>query len=164
MRTKRTIVVVPLLAACGAVAGCASTPTPAAPASNPITCGTVVDSTGYLGGPLTPGLAIASLVTMLRTGGAVRILKGTPSSTETGTLDVMAVELIGYSGNKLSTDAEAFAEAEVDYNPDGPVETSFARPLEGDIATLGRDCPDGMRLGRQWRDSAGPRVAAAAGA
>jgi hypothetical protein len=155
MRTKRTIVVVPLLAACGAVAGCASTPTPAAPASNPITCGTVVDSTGYLGGPLTPGLAIASLATMLRAGGAVTIPRGAPSSAETSTLDIMAVELIGYSGNKLSTDAEAFAEAEVDYNPDGPVETPYARPLDNDIRALERDCPEGTRQDVRQQNAGG---------
>ena len=102
MRTKSTIVLVPLLAVCGTLAGCASVPPPAAPASNPITCGTLVDPTGYLGGPLTPGLAIASLTAMLRTGGAASIPKGTPSSAETSTLDVMAVELMGYSGSKLS--------------------------------------------------------------
>jgi hypothetical protein len=155
MRTKSTIVLVPLLAACGMVAGCASVPLPAAPAGNPITCGTVVDPTGYLGGPLTPGRAIASLVTMLRTGGAVSILKGTPSSTETGTLDVMAVELIGYSGNKLSGDAKAFAQAELAYNPDGPVETSYARPLDKDIRTLERDCPDGAKLGVRHQNAGG---------
>ena len=76
----------------------------------------------------------------------------------------MAVELMGYSGSRLSDDAEAFAQAELNYNPDGPVETSFARPLEVDIAALERDCPDGMRLGRQWRDRPALGLATAAGA
>jgi len=155
MRTKSTIVLVPLLAACGTLAGCASVPPPAAPASNPITCGTVVDPTGYLGGPLTPGLAIASLATMLRSGGAARIPQGTPSGAETSLLDVMAVELIGYSGNKLSGDAEAFARAELAYNPDGPVEASYARPLDNDIRALERDCPDGAKLGVRQQNAGG---------
>jgi hypothetical protein len=155
MRTKSMIVLGPLVAACGTLAGCASSPPPTAPTSNPITCGTVVDPTGYLGGPLTPGLAIASLATMLRTGGAASIPQGTPSSAETSTLDVMAVELIGYSGNKLSSDAEAFAQAELSYNPDGPVEVSYARPLDNDIRTLERDCPDGAQPGARQQNAGG---------
>jgi hypothetical protein len=155
MRTKLTISLVPLLAACGAAAGCASTPAPTGPAVNAITCASVVDSTGYQGGPLTPSLAIASLATMLRAGGAVRsITKGTPSTAETSTLDVMAVELMGYSGNKLSSDAEAFAQAELNYNPDGPVETSYARVLDNDIRALERDCPDGTQQSAKHQDAA----------
>jgi hypothetical protein len=154
MRTKITVALVPLLAACGAAAGCASTPTPTGPAVNAITCGSVVDSTGYLGGPLTSSLAISSLATMLRAGGAVSITKGTPSTAETSTLDVMAVELMGYSGNKLSSDAEAFAQAELNYNPDGPVETSYARALDKDIRAPERDCPDGMQQSAKHQDAA----------
>ncbi|HEY1819755.1 MAG TPA: hypothetical protein VGG83_07490 [Trebonia sp.] len=143
MRTQRTAALMPLLAACALAAGCASIPTPAAPAGNAITCGTVVDATGYRGGPLTPGRAIESLAAMMRAGGAASIPSGKPSSAEASTLDVMAVELMGYRGNKLSGDAEAFAEAELGYNPDGPVEASYARPLDKDIRALQRDCPDG---------------------
>jgi hypothetical protein len=57
----------------------------------------------------------------------------------------MAVELIGHRGNKLSGDAQAFALDELNYNPDGPVEKAYARPLAADIAALQRDCPDGGR-------------------
>jgi hypothetical protein len=63
----------------------------------------------------------------------------------------MAVELIGYSGSRLSDDAQAFAVAEENYHPDGPVDASYAQGLDRDILALQRDCPDGMRLGRQWR-------------
>jgi hypothetical protein len=67
----------------------------------------------------------------------------------------MAVELMGYSGSKLSGDAEAFAQAEENYNPDGPVDISYARRLNKDILALQRDCPDGLRLGRQRRNAVG---------
>ena len=55
----------------------------------------------------------------------------------------MAIDLLGYSGSKLSDDATAFAMTELSYAPDSgaPVDTSYARPLEGDIAVLARDCP-----------------------
>ena len=88
--------------------------------------------------------------------GAASIPRGRPTTADASTLDIMAVELMGYSGSKLSDDAQAFAVAEENYNPDGPVDTSYARPLNGDIVTLERDCPAGMRLGRQ---KAGPPVA-----
>ena len=52
----------------------------------------------------------------------------------------------------LSDDAQAFAVAEENYDPDGPVDTSYAQPMSGDILALERDCPAGMRLGRRWRD------------
>jgi len=143
MSSKRRAALVPLLAAGGLVAGCASIPTPAAAVSNAITCGSVVDPTGYQGGPLTPGRAVQSLTAMLRDGGSARIPRGTPSSADTSTLDLMAVELIGYWGNKLSSDAEDFAEAEFNYNPDGPVEAGYARGLDRDIGALQRDCPPG---------------------
>ena len=114
-------------------------------------CHSVVDSTGYENGPLTADLAIASLARMELASGAVSIPRGRPTTADASTLDIMAVELMGYSGSKLSDDAQAFAVAEENYNPDGPVDTSYARQLNGDIVTLERDCPAGMRLGRQWR-------------
>ncbi len=63
----------------------------------------------------------------------------------------MAVELMGYSGSRLSDDAEAFAVAELNYNPGGPVDASYAPPLDEDILGLQRDCPDGARLGLRWK-------------
>lgn len=142
MRGKRTLALLALLLAMGgAVAGCASNPAPATPASTAITCTTVVDATGQQGGPLTPHLAIRSLAAMLRGGGEARIHRGRPDGADASTLDVMAVELMGHRGNKLSADAQDFAQAELNYNPDGPVETAYARPLDDDIRALQRDCP-----------------------
>lgn len=166
MTAKRATALVPLLLAAGAVvgavavvAGCDSGGAAATGASqaatmvdNVLTCGRVVDSTGYKGGPLTTNLAIASLTEMQLTGGAASIHRGTPTGAVVNTLDTMAVELMGYSGNRLSEDAQAFALAELNYNPDGPVDASYARPLGQAIIALQRDCPDGMRLGRHWRN------------
>jgi hypothetical protein len=151
---KRAIALLPLLAACGLVAGCGPGNGSVAAVSTVLNCGRVVDPTGFQAGPLTVNRAVGLLAEMELDGGAASIPRGRPTYGDTSTLDIMSVELMGYSGSKLSDDAEAFARAELNYNPDGPVETSYARPLEGDIATLERDCPDGIRLGRQWRDSA----------
>jgi hypothetical protein len=63
----------------------------------------------------------------------------------------MAVELMGYSGSRLSADAEAFAVAELNYDPAGQVDASYAQRLDADILGLQRDCPDGARLGLRWR-------------
>jgi hypothetical protein len=144
------------LTASGMIAGCgyggpAAVGGQAAAAGNALRCGSVVDSTGYRQGPLTTDLAVAFLTRLQLTGGAADIPRGRPTSADTSTLDTMAVELMGYSGSRLSDDAEAFAVAELNYNPDGPVDTSYARPLDTDILALQRDCPDGMRLGVQWR-------------
>jgi len=124
---------------------------PATVAGNVLRCGSVVDPTGYEQGPLTTNLAVAFLTELGLTGGTRDIPSGRPTSADTSTLDTMAVELMGYSGSRLSDDAEAFAVAELNYNPGGPVDTSYARPLDTDILALQRDCPDGMRLGAQWR-------------
>jgi hypothetical protein len=158
MTAKRAVALVPLLVAACVAAGCdagglAATggSRAAAMVGNVLTCGRVLDSTGYKGGPLTTDLAIASLTEMQLTAGAASIPRGTSTPAVTNTLDTMAVELMGYSGNRLSDDAQAFAVAEINYNPDGPVEPSYARPLDQAIAALQRDCPDGLRLGRQRR-------------
>jgi hypothetical protein len=156
MRIKRAIALVPLLIASGMLAGCESGASPAAfgdstaaAVGNVLTCGKVVDATGYKNGPLTTDLAIASLTEMQLAGGAASIPRGRPTRTDTSTLDTMAVELMGYSGSKLSDDAQAFAVAEENYNPDGPVDASYAQGLGLDILALQRDCPAGLRLGRQ---------------
>jgi hypothetical protein len=73
-----------------------------------------VDSTGYKQGPLTANLAIASLTAMPLAAG------GKPTSADAGTLDTMAVELMGYSGTRLAADAQAFAVTEFNYNPGRP--------------------------------------------
>ena len=158
MTIRYAIALVLSLAGSCLVAGCGSGTSPAAvgggiPASAGIVlkCQSVVDSTGYENGPLTADLAIASLTRMELASGAASIPRGRPTRSDASTLDIMAVELIGYSGSKLSDDAQAFAVAEENYNPDGPVDTSYARPLNEDIVTLERDCPAGMRLGRQRR-------------
>jgi hypothetical protein len=158
MTTKPAIALVLLLAASGMIAGCdagtgpvALTGSQAASLSNVLTCGTVVDATGYKDGPLTTDLAIAYLTEMQLGDGVADIPRGTPTSADTYTLDTMAVELMGYSGSRLSDDAEAFALAEENYNPDGPVDASYAQGLNGDILALQRDCPDAMKVGRQWR-------------
>ena len=159
MTAKRAVALVPLLVAACVVAGCDSGGQAAAGGNhvaavvdNVLTCGSVVDSTGYKGGPLTTDLAIASLTEMELTPGAASIPRGTPTAAVINTLDTMAVELMGYSGSKLSDDAQAFAVAELNYNPNGPFVASYARALERDIAALQRDCPDGMRLGRRWHN------------
>jgi hypothetical protein len=158
MKSKYVIALVPLLVAAGLSAGCdsgfdpaAAGKSPAAAAGSVLKCGSVVDSTGYMHGPLTTDLAIASLTEMQLAGGQAAIPRRAPTSADTGTLDTMAVELIGYSGSRLSDDAQAFAVAEENYHPDGPVDASYAQGLDRDILALQRDCPDGMRLGRQWR-------------
>jgi hypothetical protein len=153
MTAKPAIALVSLLVTSGMIAGCASGTGPAVPASTVLTCGTVVDTTAYHGGPLTAGLAIAFLTDIQLTDGAANIPRGTPSSADTSTLDAAAAELIGYSGSELSDDAAAFALAEEYYNPDGPIDTSYGRRLDNDILALERDCPDGMKLGGQWRNA-----------
>jgi hypothetical protein len=144
------------LTASGMIAGCGyGTPAAvsgrAAAAGNVLRCGSVVDSTGYKRGPLTTNLAVAFLTRLRLSSGAADIPRGRPTSADTNTLDTMAVELMGYSGSRLSDDAEAFAVAELNYNPGGPVDTSYAQRLDEDILALQRDCPGGMRLGAQWR-------------
>jgi hypothetical protein len=155
MTDKRASALVPLLVACGLAAGCASGTGSVVRVSNVLNCGRVVDPTGYQHRPLTANRAIALLTEMQLAGGAAAIARGTPSSAEISTLDLTAVELIGYSGSKLSDDAEAFAQAELSYHPYSLIETSYARPLDNDIAALERDCPDGTELGRQWWNEAG---------
>ena len=158
MTIRYAIALVLSLAGSCMTAGCGSGSGPAAVAGSPppapgivLKCHSVVDSTGYENGPLTADRAIASLTRVELASGTASIPRGTPTTADASTLDIMAVELMGYSGSKLSDDAQAFAVAEENYNPDGPVDTSYARQLNGDIVTLERDCPDGMRLGRQWR-------------
>jgi hypothetical protein len=147
MTTRCAVALVPLLVACGLAAGCSSGTGPVAGVSDALHCGRVVDPTGYRGGPLTVDRAVALLTGMQRAGGAARLRRGTPGAAEISTLDTMAVELMGYSGTRVSDDAAAFAQAELNYNPEGPVDASYATPLDGDIRALQRDCPAGMRLG-----------------
>ena len=132
----------------GVIVGCdygvpSASPGPAP--RNILTCGRVVDSTGYKQGPLTANLAIASLTAMPLAAG------GKPTSADADTLDTMAVELMGYSGTRLAADAQAFAVTEFNYNPAGPVDTAYAGPLSQNIRALQRDCPSGLRLGLRWR-------------
>jgi hypothetical protein len=145
MRAKGAIALLPMLVACGVTAACSSGPAPVVVVSNALDCGRVVDqdNTGYLGGPITAGRAIALLTEVQRSAGGARIPDGKLDATDRTTLDIVAIDLLGYSGSKLSEDATAFARAELSYAPirGGPVDTSYARPLEGDIAVLARDCP-----------------------
>lgn len=159
MTIKYAVALVLSLAGSGLIAACGSGSGPAAvggrePAAPGIIlkCRSVVDSTGYKNGPLTTDLAIAFLTKLQLAADAATIPSGRPTHAVTRTLDVMAVELMGYSGSKLSDDAQAFAVAEENYDPDGPVDASYAHPMSGDILALERDCPAGMRLGRRWRD------------
>lgn len=100
------------------------------------------DATGYFGGPLTARRAVATLSALQRTEGTVPFATGALSRIDRGTLDIMAVELIGYSGSELADDAQAFARAELGYSSQGlPVDTSYAGQLTADIAALERDCP-----------------------
>ena len=154
MTAKNASALASLLVTSGIVAGCATGTGPAVPVSTVLTCSTVVNSTAYRGGPLTADLAIAFLTDTQLTDGATNIPKGTPSTADTTALDAAAAELIGYSGSKLSDDAAAFALAEEYYNPpDGPIDASYGRRLDNDVLALERDCPDGMKLGRQWRNA-----------
>lgn len=157
MRSKYAMALVPSLIASGMIAGCASSPGPTVAdlTSNALTCSTVVDSTGYRDGPLTVGLAIAELTDMQLSDGSVDIPRGRPTAADTDLLDTMSVELVGYSGSKLSADATAFVIAEDNYNPEGPVETAYAKPLDDDIVALQRDCPAATALGQQWRAVSG---------
>jgi hypothetical protein len=146
LTTKSAIALAALLAvglvASGVTAGCDS--------GNILTCGRVVDSTGYKQGPLTVDLAIASLTAMPIAGGTAGISGGRPTSADVNPLDTMAVELMGYSGSRLADDAQAFAVTEFNYHPAGPVDASYAQPLDQNIRALQRDCPGGMRLGLRW--------------
>jgi hypothetical protein len=156
MRARCAVALVPLLVACGVTAGCSPRGGLAARSGTALDCGMVVDPdpTGYLGGrPLTAGRAVAMLTEWQRAAGAARIAKGTLSTADRRTLDTVAVELLGYSGNKLSADATAFARAELDYSPNGlPPDTAYARLLEDDIAALDYDCPSGPEPGVQHPD------------
>lgn len=152
MRVKGAAALIGLLAACGATAGCAPGGGPVAQVREVLSCGRVVDAdaTGYLGGPLTAGRAIGLLSALRQADGAARVATGKLSGADRGTLDVMAVELMGYSGSRLSGDAQAFARAEFGYSPNGsPPDTSYARPLEHDIVALERDCPPAQAAGVQ---------------
>ena len=138
----------------GVIAGCDYGVPSAGPGPAPrniLTCGRVVDPTGYKQGPLTANLAIASLTAMPLAAGTTGIAGGKPTSADVDTLDTMAVELMGYSGTRLAADAQAFAATEFNYNPDGPVDTAYAGPLVQNIRALQRDCPSGLRLGLRWR-------------
>ena len=147
MRAKGVIALLPFLVASGVTAGCSTGAAPVVPVSNALTCGRVVDqdNTGYLGGPLTAGREIALLTGLERAGGAARISAGKLDATDRATLDLVGIDLLGYSGSKLSNDATAFAQAELSYsaNSGDPVDTSYARPLESGIAVLAKDCPAG---------------------
>jgi hypothetical protein len=145
MTIKYAVALVLSLAGSGLIAACGS----AAPGIV-LKCRSVLDSTGYKNGPLTTDLAIASLTKVQFAAEAASIPRGKPTRAVTRTLDVMAVELMGYSGSKLSDDAQAFAVAEENYHPDGLVDTSYAQPMSRDILALERDCPAGVRLGRRW--------------
>lgn len=145
MRAKGAIALVPLLAACAVTVGCSSGGArQAAQLSSALDCGRVVDTdaSGYLGGPITASRAIAMLTKVRQAGGATRIRKGTLSHADLSTMDIVALDLLGYAGGRLSADATAFARAELSYSPTGyAVNTAYARPLEGGIAALERDCP-----------------------
>lgn len=166
MMTRPAITVTALLTAAGlAAAGLVASGDYGVPAGHggaaaavrTLHCGSVVDSTGYRQGPLTASLAVASLTAMPLAGAAAGISGGRPTSADASTLDTMAVELMGYSGSKLAADAQAFAASEVGYNPAGPVNPAYARPLDAGIRALQRDCPGGARLGLRWRGSGGRR-------
>jgi hypothetical protein len=90
------------------------------------------------------------------TDGVANIPAGTPSSTDANILDTMVAELGNNSGNKLSADAEQFTEDEQSYNPDGPVDATYAQSLLHDIFALERDCPQGTALGEQWLNQGSP--------
>ena len=145
MRATGAIALLPLLVACGVTAGCSSGGPTRVHVSNALNCGRVVDqdNTGYLGGPLTVRRAVGMLTKVQRSGGAARIHAGKLNPADRTTLDIVAIDLLGYSGSKLSDDAAAFARSELSYSPntDGPVNKSYARPLESGIAALARDCP-----------------------
>ena len=123
----------------------------AAAVARALHCGSVVDSAGYRQGPLTASLAVASLTALPFAGGAPGAPGSRPTGADVTTLDTIAVELMGYSGSRLADDAQAFAEAEVSYNPNGPVDVAYAGPLGQAIRALQRDCPGGTRLGLRWR-------------
>jgi hypothetical protein len=155
MTTKSATALAALLVAAGTITGCGyGTPAgdgQAAAAGGVLECGSVVDPAGYNRGPLTTDLAVAFLTGTRLAGGAATMSSGPPGGADASTLDTMAVELMGYSGSRLSEDAQAFAVAELNYNPGGPVDASYAGTVTGAILALQRDCPDGLRLGLRWR-------------
>jgi hypothetical protein len=158
-RTARALAVLLAVAGLivGVIAGCdygiPAGSRGAAP-SNILTCGRVVDSTGYKQGPLTANLAIASLTALPLAASPAGIAGGKPTTADVDILDTMGAELIGYSGTRLAADAQAFAVTEFKYHPTGPVNMAYARPLDQNIRALQRDCPSGLRLGLRWRRGA----------
>jgi hypothetical protein len=159
MRARGAIALLPLLVACGVTAGCSPGDPTVPRASQVLNCGRVVDedASGYLGGPLTAERAIGLLIAVQRSGGAARIPTGKLSGPDRSTLYIVAVDLIGYSGSKLSDDATAFARAELSYDPDSgaPVDTSYGRSVELGINALARDCPYRLAPGVQRTDGGG---------
>jgi excisionase family DNA binding protein len=145
---------------------------PAAPSPSPLasaayvpygqvlTCTAVVDTDPSMNGLSPSGLRaqgfnpsaltaeqiIGLLEAMTETDGLVNITQGTPTSTDTTILDAADQDLLNYStSNQLGTDADQFASDEQSYDPDGPVNISYASALLADIRALMGDCPQALK-------------------
>lgn len=131
-----------------AAAASSSVPAVSGPQPDPLYCSTVVDSDpassglkGWEGGDtLTAEQVIAYLVAMEIIDGIKNISYGTLSADDTTILDGADLDLKNYNGTQLADDANTFASDEESYNPGGPVDTSYAKPLLADILTLQKDC------------------------
>jgi hypothetical protein len=91
--------------------------------------------------------AIGLLEAMTIGDGLVNITAGTPNSFDTVILDAADMSLKNYStsATKLGTDAQQYASDEESYNPDGPVDASYAKQLLADITTLMGDCHGALK-------------------
>jgi hypothetical protein len=142
--TILVLVALAALCACGGPAheAASSAAAPSSSASTKaLTCGTVVDTGPRLSGTWTAEKVIAQLGALMITDGAA-IKNGHLTSFADG---ILAGADHGLGGNrepgKLESDAQDYAAAEQNYDPDGPVVTVFAQALKKDIAALEKDCP-----------------------
>jgi hypothetical protein len=172
------LTLVAALAACGgkpaattAATPSAAPPAPASAAAEPssalggpqtLACSTVVDSDpsenglspsalradGFNPDALTAVQVIGLLEAMTLTDGVASITEGTPTSTDTMILGAGAVDLMNYQGTQLASDAAQYSADEESYDPEGPVDASFASAVLADIQALAKDCPRSLK----WAD------------
>jgi hypothetical protein len=127
-----------------------------------LACTTVVDSDpsevglspsalrsdGFSPNALTAVQVIGLLEAMTLTDGVASIIEGTLTSTDTTIIGAGAVDLMNYQGTQLASDAAQFASDEQSYDPEGPVDVSFASAVLADIRALVKDCPRSLK----WAD------------
>lgn len=101
------------------------------PAADTLSCSTVVDPDNNL----TARQVIADLEAMLLIDGTRNLPVGTPSQDDVTNLETAELDLQGYSGNQLATDAANFGSDEKSYDPAG----SFGGPYASEGEAVGKD-------------------------